>query len=169
MVEPLGASAWLVAAALGIGPGALAAEPRLDLAGVWTMVSAYEIRADGSRTTAYGEHPLGLMMVDGEGRYSIQIFRPDRPTFASGEKTRGAPDEYRLAVVGSSTHFGRVRSDPAAHKLVFEVEAASYPNWQGKTQVRDYAFDGDTLTYRVPASASGDGTIAYSVWRKIGP
>jgi hypothetical protein len=142
------------------------AEPRLALAGTWVMESAYELHADGSRTTNYGEHPSGLMMVDRAGRYSIQIFRPGRPAFASGVKSQGRPEEYRAAVLGSSTHFGHVEVESAAHQLQFDVEASSFPNWEGKRQVRDYTYAGGVLTYAVPATASGDGTIAYSVWRR---
>ena len=140
----------------------------LSLSGTWVMEQAYEISANGTRTTNYGEHPSGLMMIDAAGRYSIQIFRPGRPNFASGVKTEGKPEEFREAVLGSSTHFGHVRMDAAKHQLLFDVEAASFPNWEGKRQVRDYTYAGGVLTYAVPASAAGNGTIAYSVWRKDG-
>jgi Lipocalin-like domain len=143
-----------------------APEP-LKLSGTWVMQSAYEIRADGTRTTNYGEHPLGLMMVDRAGRYSIQIFRPGRPAFASGVKAQGQPEEYREAVLGSSTHFGHVTVDAPKHQLQFDVEASSFPNWEGKRQLRDYTYANGVLTYAVPASASGNGTIAYSVWRRL--
>jgi len=142
--------------------------PSLSLEGTWVMDSAYEILADGRRVTNYGERPYGLMMVDRDGRYSIQIFRPGRPKFASGDKTRGEPDEYREAVLGSSTHFGRIAADLSSGKLVFDVETASYPNWEGKQQVRDYVFKDGLLTYQVPANASGNGTTAYSIWRRVG-
>jgi len=137
-----------------------------SLEGTWLMESAYEIRADGTRTTNYGEHPKGLLTVDAEGRYNLQIFRPDRPAFASGDKTRGTPEEYSRAVLGSSTHFGKLSIDPARRQLIFDVEAASFPNWEGKRQVRDYEYKDGLLTYAVPASASGNGTIAYSIWRR---
>lgn len=160
----------LAIGALAIAPIAagrgLESDQPLSLRGTWVMDSAYEIRADGSRITTYGEHPDGLMMVDDAGRYSVQIFRPDRHDFKSGDKSNADADEYREAVIGSSTHFGRVRVDPAAQRLIFEVKAASFPNWQGKTQVRDYTYASGVLTYRVPASASGNGTVAYSTWRK---
>jgi hypothetical protein len=139
----------------------------LSLAGTWTMDSAYEILADGKRVTNYGEHPAGLLMIDRDGRYTLQIFRRTRPLFAAGEKPKGTPEEFREASLGSSTHFGRVRVDSAQHKLVFDVEAASFPNWEGKQQVRDYRFENGVLTYQVPASASGNGTISYSIWRKL--
>jgi hypothetical protein len=155
---------------LALATTSMAAQPAapLTLPGTWLMESAYEIRADGTRTTAYGEHPNGLLMIDAQGRYTLQIFRVGRASFASGDKTRGEPAEYRDAVLGSSTHFGQVKLDEAKHQLVFDVEAASFPNWEGKRQVRDYRYENGLLTYSVPASASGNGTVAYSIWRKVG-
>src|SRR5580704_4771162 len=115
---------------MAVGTFGVSAETRpLSLEGTWVMTSAYEILADGRRTTNYGEHPNGLLMVDKDGRYSLQIFRPTRPKFVSGDKTRGTPDEYREAVLGSSTHTGHVVLDAAKGKLRFEIDAASYPNW----------------------------------------
>lgn len=142
------------------------AEDLKSLEGVWVMDSAYEIHADGSRTTNYGEHPKGLFNVDHSGRYNMQIFKIGRPSFASGDKARGTPDEYRAALVGISTHIGKIKIDHAKHQLIFDVDAASFPNWEGKQQVRDYTFKDGVLSYAVPASASGSGTTAYSVWRR---
>src|SRR5258708_33948651 len=102
----------IAAALLMIGASAAANETQpLSLEGTWIMTSAYEILADGTRTTNYGERPHGLMMVDKVGHYSIQIFRPNRPKFASGDKRRGTPEEYREAVLGASTNTGRVGVD----------------------------------------------------------
>jgi hypothetical protein len=149
-----------------VGAPATAAEPQtLSLEGTWVMTGAYEILSDGTRTTNYGEHPNGLLLVDKNGRYSLQIFRPDRPKFASGDKTRGTPQEYREAVLGSSTHTGHVVVDPVKSQLTFKIDTASYPNWEGVQQVRDYTFKDGVLTYSVPAAASGNGTVAYSIWQ----
>jgi hypothetical protein len=163
--------AALPLAAMAISNPAAAApdEALSSLQGTWVMDSAYEIQADGARTTNYGEHPLGLLTVDAQGRYNLQIFRRDRARFASGDKARGTEAEYRDAVVGASTHFGQVSIDAAHHQLVFDVEAASFPNWEGKRQVRDYRWQGGLLSYAVPASASTSGVIAYSVWRRATP
>ena len=144
------------------------AEELSSLEGTWIMDSAYEIHADGTRTTNYGEHPKGLFIVDHAGRYSMQIFRIGRPLFASGDKARGTPDEYRAALVGISTHIGGVALDRARHQLTFDVEAASFPNWEGQRQVRDFTYVNGLLSYAVPASASGSSTTAYSLWRRAG-
>jgi len=160
------ALALLPSPATGEKPMTAQTEP-LVLEGSWEMTAAYEILADGTRVTNYSEHPHGLMMIDRDGRYTIQIFRPDRPRFASGDKTRGTAEEYRTAVLGSSTHFGRVQALPDGRTLIFDVEAASFPNWEGKQQRREYSFRDGVLSYAVPASASGNGTIAWSLWRKL--
>ena len=150
------------------GLGSAHAEDLTTLQGTWVMVSAYEIHADGTRTTNYGEHPDGLFIVDAAGRYSMQIFKLGRPAFASGDKARGTPEEYRAALVGISTHIGKVTIDAEHHQLTFDVEGSSFPNWEGKRQVRDYTFKDGVLSYAVPASASGSGTTSYSVWRREG-
>lgn len=158
--------AGIVALALTVSAAASAEEQTLSsLQGTWVMVSAYEIQANGTRTTTYGEHPMGLLIVDAAGRYNLQIFKIGRPLFASGDKTKGTEDEYRQAVLGSSTHFGTVAIDAAKHQLIFNLEAASFPNWEGKSQRRDYTYKDGVLSYAVPASAS-NGTIAYSIWRR---
>jgi hypothetical protein len=159
-------AAALAAACTPVLAAARRQEPLPSLGGTWVMVAAYEIQSDGRRTMTYGGHPDGLMIVDRAGRYSIQIFRPDRAPFKGGTKTGAEPQELREAVIGSSTHFGTVSIDRRAHQLVFHVAAASFPNWNGATQLREYGYSRGVLTYRVPAAASGNGTVAYSVWRK---
>lgn len=154
------------AALFAANAGALRSEELMSLQGTWVMDSAYEVQADGTRTTNFGEHPAGLLTIDAQGRYNLQIFRVGRPAFASGDKARGTTEEYRAAVLGSSTHFGKVSIDHAHHQLIFDIQAASFPNWEGKRQVRDFTFKEGLLSYAVPASASGNGTIAYSVWRR---
>src|SRR3569623_2872169 len=124
------------AAAALLAGAAVAAQPRADVLrsreGTWVMDSAYEILPDGTRTTIYGEHPLGLLNVDSAGRYNLQIFKMGRPTFVGGDKTHGTPDEFRQAVLGSSAPFGTVAIDRVKHQLVFDEKAASFPNWEGK-------------------------------------
>lgn len=148
------------------GAGATASPGHVSLAGTWTLVAADVIHPDGSRSQDYGEAPKGLLMIDRVGHYSLQILRSDRPRFASGAKANGSPDEYRAAVLGSSTHYGTLGVEPANHQLVFHIEGASFPNWEGQVQRRTFELRGDTLSYRVPPRP--DGNVPVSVWRRIG-
>jgi Lipocalin-like domain len=141
------------------------ADPAPQLAGAWVLVAADVVHPDGTRAHDYGEAPKGLLMVDPDGRYSLQIFRSERPKFASGDRAKGTPAEYEAAVLGSSTHFGTLTVDPAAHTLVFKVEAASFPNQDGTVQKRSYELKGDELSYRVAPRPNGD--VPISVWRRV--
>jgi len=144
----------------------LADEQTNLLYGTWEMYAAWEILADGTKINKYTEHPEGRLIVDKSGRYSLQIFNPNRVIFSS-TKSKANIDELRDAVVGSSTHFGNIIVDVASKKLTFNIDTASYPNWNKTTQVREYKLEDGILTYTVPATASSIGTKAYSVWRKV--
>jgi hypothetical protein len=152
--------------ALSSGAKAADAHGEVSLAGTWTLVAADVIHPDGSRSRDYGDAPEGLLMIDRAGRYSLQIFRSDRPRFAAGAKADGTPAEYRAAVMGSSTHYGTLAVEPDQHKLVFRIEGASFPNWEGQVQTRTFELHGDTLSYRVPPRPNGD--VPVSVWRRVG-
>jgi hypothetical protein len=140
--------------------------PRHLLTGTWTLLRAEILKPDGTIVTDpdYGPDAKGLLIVDGTGRYSLQIFRPGRPKFASGDKTRGTTEEYQAAVLGISTHTGRIVVDTVHNRLIFQIDHAAYPNWEQTEQKREYDFRGDELTYKVPPVAGG--TSAISVWRR---
>jgi hypothetical protein len=106
-----------------------------------------------------------LLLIDAQGRYSLQIFKAERPRFASGDKLTGTPAEYEAAVLGSSTHFGTISVDPADGTLTFHIENASFPNWEGAQQQRHYELNGDELSYRVPPRP--DGNTPISIWRRV--
>lgn len=135
------------------------------LQGTWTLVAADKVLPDGETTRDYGEKPKGRLVVDAEGRYSLQIFKSERLQFASDSKADGSVDEFRSAVLGSSTHYGTIAIDERERMLVFSIEGSSFPNWEGTTQRRQYELDGAELRYQVPPRA--DGSIPVSVWRRL--
>ncbi|NGZ87972.1 lipocalin-like domain-containing protein [Duganella aceris] len=143
---------------------ALAAQP-CPLAGTWTLVAADLIRPDGVRERDYGAAPKGLMTIDAEGRYAVQIYKAERPRFAGGDKRTGTAAEFEAAAMGSSTHFGTVTVDEGARTLIFDIAGSAFINWEGTRQKRSYELNGDELSYRVPPRP--DGSIPLSVWRRL--
>lgn len=148
--------------------GSMAADTRGDvsLAGTWTLVAADVLHPDGSRSHDYGDAPKGLLLIDRTGHYSLQLYRADRPRFANPSKAKASAQEYKSAVMGSSTHYGTLAVEQDKHQLVFHIEGASFPNWEGQAQTRAFELHGDTLSYRVPPRP--DGNVPLSVWRRVG-
>lgn len=164
--------ALLIAAAVRTAAGNNAAitlteQAPATLVGTWTLAAADDLKPDGTRVPAYGPNPQGILTLGADGRYSVQIFRTERLKFASGDKRRGTPDEYRDASLGMSSHFGHYTVDAAKGTIAFRIERASFPNWDGATQVRPFTLAGDELSWRVPTSP--DGTTPISVWRRASP
>jgi hypothetical protein len=154
--------------ALAVGAGWLAtaaeaAEP--SLVGTWTLTAADRLAPDGTRARDYGEHPKGRLIVDAQGRYSLQIFKSERLRIASGDKATATAQEYASAAMGSSTHYGTVTVDPVAHVLVFKIAGASFSNWEGTEQRRTYVLTSDSLSYQVPTPRA-DGSVPISEWRR---
>ena len=133
------------------------------LVGTWTLVAADVQHPDGSRTSDYGAAPKGLLIIDAQGHYSVQIYKSERPKFASGDRSKGTPQEYKDASLGSSTHFGTVSVDDGT--LAFHIEKASFPNFEGDTQKRSYELKDGKLSYRVAPRPNGD--VPISVWQRV--
>lgn len=155
---------------LGVVLGITACAParrEMLLTGTWELVAASDRHPDGTEQPAYGEHPRGVLIVDRDGRYSLQIFRADRSRFAANVKAQGTPDEFRATVLGESTHFGSCSVNPTSRAVDFRIDAASYPNWNGTTQTRPYTLIGDELRYEVPATAANTGKTPITVWRRV--
>ena len=145
--------------------GGVAKAAELPLTGTWTLLQADVLTPDGKRSHDYGEAPKGLLIIDAEGRYSLQIYDSLRPKYAAGDRSKGTAEEYKANVMGISTHFGTIGVDTATHTLTLHIEAASYPNQDGTVQKRFYELKGDELSYRVEPRS--DGSIPISVWRRL--
>jgi len=158
-MKSIAGAAGIALAMTLLATAAKAAEP--SLAGTWTLTAADRLKPDGSRARDYGQHPKGRLIIDAQGRYSLQIFDGDRPRIASGDKAKATPAELAGAVIGSSTHYGTVAVDQAAHVLVFKIEGASFANWEGTEQRRRFALTADALSYQVPTPRP-DGSIPIS-------
>lgn len=162
----IAAAAVLIGGSLG-AVSAATERPWLprELVGTWSLVAADVQRPDGSISHDYGQAPRGSMMVDTTGRYTLMIFKSERPRFASGDRATGTPEEYRETALGMSVHYGMLSADTKARTLTFAIEQASFANWNGTKQIRQYQLKGKVLRYAVAARPNGD--IPISVWRKI--
>jgi Lipocalin-like domain len=135
------------------------------LVGTWRLVAADKVLPDGRRVADYGSAPNGIVVFTADNQYVLEIFKAERMKFASGDRAKGTPEEYKDAVLSASCHFGTYVLDAAGGTITFKIEQASYPNWDGSSRVSPYTLAGDTLMWRV--TARPDGSVPLSVFRRV--
>lgn len=146
--------------ALGVAQGS-------QLVGTWKLVAADVIRPDGRTVADYGSAPSGLAIFTADGQYVVEVYRgpAERAKFASNDRSKGTPEEYRDAQLSTSTHFGRYTVDQASHTITFAIMSSSFPNLDGTTQVRPFTLQGDSLAWRVKARP--DGSVPVSRFTRV--
>ncbi len=151
-------------AAIAVGTAGTAAQETKSLAGTWALVSVTTTDASGKKIPTFGD-PRGQMILTADGRYMIVITRADLPKFAANSRERGTTDENRAVVQGSIAHFGKIVVNEADKTLTFQVDTATYPNWNGMSQKRPFTLSGEELKYHVPAASVG--ATADVVWKRV--
>src|SRR5258708_6886938 len=129
-------------AALGftLSAGTASAQLAKDVVGAWTIVSAGD---------AYGPTPKGSLILEPNGRFSIQLMRHDLPKYTSNNRTQGTSAEYKATVEGSLSYFGTYSI--SGTDLNLHIEGSTFPNWIGTDQKRiNLALTGDELKYTHP-------------------
>jgi hypothetical protein len=66
---------------LGVVQQTLAQSAQDQLVGTWKLGSIYIEGPDGSRFDPFGANPTGILIVDGNGRISVQFIGSDLPKF----------------------------------------------------------------------------------------
>ncbi len=159
----LAASALLLCVGIAVPAGTAVAQNAKDLVGAWMLVSNVTTTADGRKTDAFGANPKGTVIFDGSGRYVLLNTRTGLPKFASGDRLRGTPQEYRAIVQGSNGHLGTY--SVADKVLTFKVESSTWPGQTG-TDLKQtiVSLSGDTLNWTVAGPGTSKGDM---VWKRV--
>jgi len=135
--------------------------------GTWKLVSSEFRRSDGEVTYPMGRNASGMLMYDASGHMSVQIIRPDRPAFASGDQLKGTLEEIKSAFEGCVAYFGTYEVNEKKGTVTHHVEGSSFPNWVGTDQRRFFEFYGNRLTLSTPpAPFGGEHVTALLVWER---
>jgi hypothetical protein len=135
------------------------------LLGSWHLTAADKILPGGSQVADYGKAPRGFVIFTADGHYVLEIFRSEHLKFASGDRAKGTPEEYKDAVLSASCHFGTYTVDAAKGTITFHIERSSYPNWDETTRVSSFKLEGDKLTWL--SSPRPDGSIPVSIFSRM--
>ena len=149
-------SALLLIAALALPTRNAAAQDAMDVAGTYTPVV----------NSQFGENVRGQLILGSDGYYSLALARSTLPKIAAGTREKGTSEENKAIVGGSIFHYGKYMVDWKEKTITFNVEASSYPIWDGTALKRTFKVSGDQLTYTNAAPSSG-GAAQDVVWKRI--
>jgi Lipocalin-like domain len=151
---------------LSVALQTLAQSAQDQLVGTWTLVSIYIEGPDGSRFDPFGANPTGLLILDGNGRISVQFIGSDLPNFASNDRLNGTPEEDKAIVQRILCYFGTYSVSDADHSLNIHIESSSFPNWKGADQKRFLTLKDDEMKWVNPTASSGPGFTGHTVWKR---
>lgn len=116
------------------------------LAGRWKLLSAEDLRADGSvARLPWGPQPVGTIVVEAGFCY-VQIMSSDVPSFEKAGAPIGQQMQARL-LSSYIAYSGPCTVDDAKGSVSLTVEAAWRPDYVGTTQVRYFRFDEGRLLF----------------------
>ena len=125
---------------------------RIDtIQGRWKLLSAEDIRADGTvARLPWGRQPVGSIVVDG-GYCYVQIMSGDVPSF-----TNGKPMGEQMTAALLSTYIaysGACTINDTEGSVTLKVDSAWRPDYVGTEQKRFFKFDNGKLIFG-PAQGS---------------
>jgi hypothetical protein len=122
-----------------------------SIQGRWTLLTAEDIRADGSVARyPWGRKPVGSIVVDG-GYCYLQIRSGDVPSF-----TGGKPMGEQMTAALLSTYIaysGACTINETEGSVSLKVDSAWRPDYVGTDQKRFFKFDNGKLIFG-PAAGS---------------
>ena len=156
-------SSLLVSGAVAAPPAA--ATDMKAVAGTYSFVAVTQTNAQGQKSELFGPSPQGLIVLTPDGRYVSALMREGMPKFVSNSRMQATPEELKAVVDGSLAHFGKYTLEGGS--IVFHIEKATFPNWNGVTQRRNLKVEGDRLVWWVPVSAAAGGGTAEVVLQRV--
>ncbi len=135
--------------------------------GTWKLVSSEFRRSDGQLTYPMGRDAVGIIIYDADWHMSVQIMRPDRPAFASGDHLKGTPAEIKSAFEGFVAYYGTYQVDEKEGTVTHHVEGSFFPNWVGLALRRFFEFSGNRLTLSTPPMPmGGEQVVGLLIWER---
>src|SRR3954471_10706905 len=126
--------------ALALSAEAAPAQPAPSLkegiVGSWNFVVAEVTAPDGKKSFPFGETPKGILIFTSDGSFAQIHVADDVPKIASNNRLTGTPEEYAEIMRRSLSVFGTYTVDEVGKTVTYNIESASFPNWQGEAQTR---------------------------------
>ena len=152
---------------LALSASGVSAQTAKDLVGAWTTVSITveqgepghplhrlpEVEQGDKKFEPLGPNPKGTQIYDTSGRFAYIHMRGDLPRVASNNMQTATMEESEKIARGSIAYYGSWTAGDGV--LTVKIEGATFPNYAGTEQKRQYVVSGDQLTIINPSSAVG--------------
>jgi hypothetical protein len=126
------------------------------LQGRWKLLTAEDVRADGSvARLPWGQRPVGSIVVAGGFCY-VQIMSSDVPSFDSGKPVGGQMTAALLSTY--IAYSGPCTINETEGSVTLKVESAWRPNYVGTEQKRFFTFDHGKLIFGPAVGSMRAGT-----------
>ena len=137
-----------------------------QLVGTWKLVSAHNVRNDGSKVDVSGPNPKGVVIYTSNGHFAFVNTRSDLPKFASNSRDRGTAEENKAVVQGSIAYFGTYSVNEADKVITLQIEGSTFANLIGRADQKRIitSLTADELTFTNPATPGGD--TRQLVWKR---
>ena len=137
-----------------------------QLVGTWSVVSAVDVKPDGTKSDQWGTSPKSTMMYTPNGRYVFAIMRSDIPKITAKSRAEIGADEATKIARGIIVYFGTYSVNESDKTVTYKIEGSSYPNMIGVDQKRIItSISADELKYTNAASA--EGAKVEGIWRRV--
>lgn len=141
-----------------------------SLIGCWELIRREDRNAAGDVCVdaGLGADPIGVLVYDASGRFSVQFMRRDRfvEPAPPASTTRSGLNNTR-SVNGYDAYFGRYTVDEPTRTVTQTLEGALAPDNVGVVVTRPMEVDGDLLTLRLSTTDAGGEPIVRTLqWRR---
>lgn len=159
---------WGLLTATLFAGGALpsfAGELRDAILGSWQLVSLTVVQGD-KKIDLFGEGARGMQAMLPDGRFMNLITRESLPLYAGNNRMRATDEEYRAVGQGSNAFYGTYDVNEETQEVTFNLDVATFPNWEGAVQVRPSKVEDGIWRYTNPMTVIGDGFVEV-VWKRF--
>ena len=140
----------------------------IPLIGVWKLIS-FEAHREGEEPSfPFGKDAKGLLIYTDVGRFSVQMMRPNRAKFVSGDQLKGTMEEINECFKGCISYFGGYEFNATGGFVIHHIENSLFPNWEG-TQKRFVEISDKRINLTTPPVMWNEKmTIGAMIWERIG-
>jgi hypothetical protein len=136
-----------------------------NVAGVWNLVSGH-LENHGQQIDILGPHPAGMLILTEDLHFTVIVHNPDIPKFASGDRAKGTPEEYKTAVTSSLGVYGTYTVDENGDFLEQHAVGSTFQNMNGTDRGRSELtekVEGNRMTEHLKIA---DGVTIVIVWQR---